>query len=639
MVDTTRMGNHADRQSQSSPPLFQLFRPAHLRLYGADASSSLNLPRRRSPAAVPRAGLAEGPSRTRGNGGANEASDHGSSRKHPPWSGTGTGNRGVALDHKALPFAPPAMSARCQLHPCALQGLGASPGDPVLAFFSSAGSGTRLLVEEGEANPPARPAGPPHIRGGVVVAFDQEAGTGGGGAKGMRVAESGESVQEGSPANGTGRASCVGVDENCGTRQPGSSRTPGKVVEGSTLAGGGGVVEGQRHLLRNSPRSRDEDEARQESGWRLDSEERSDLTMVRCFLCTVWANPHLSPAEVAVDGRVSVPLNGSELSSVGALRSIDGGVAIESPNSHNGNARRDPPRAVYLLSVFLRALVERSSAGKSDGAAESVVGVFPLNNAVSGLGTLRSRAGAEAAELVPLGMRITVRVPRPFAPAVAPSKSATIDTSTSGLPPEYTSLVKRSMRHLVVSDGCDVAVPELPNPEASFDGAEAISASASGGAGPGNNHSRQRHDDGTVMARIGPFSTGAGSSSTRGVGPSSSPSQASPMKRSVYAGQPGGQERGGALSALLGGALCAVGPDALLLVETEVADVPTTFEEPRKHYLGGVGGIERADGGGRERAKTSSSSERERRSSVCRREARVASLSIVFSFFPFCACV
>ncbi|CAN0138274.1 unnamed protein product, partial [Laminaria digitata] len=48
---------------------------------------------------------------------------------------------------------------------------------------------------------------------------------------------------------------------------------------------------------------------------------------------------------------------------------------------------------------------------------------------------------------------------------------------SSPLPPEYTSLVKRSLRHLVVSCGCEVAVPACPD--------SSVYDEAAGVGGPG----------------------------------------------------------------------------------------------------------------------------------------------------------
>ncbi|CAN0138171.1 unnamed protein product, partial [Laminaria digitata] len=75
-------------------------------------------------------------------------------RRQRPGFPVGSGSK-----REKLPSAPPAMSARCQVHPALLKDLGASPGDPVLV----------LTLAEGwlsDATPPPAPLLTPTGSGG-----------------------------------------------------------------------------------------------------------------------------------------------------------------------------------------------------------------------------------------------------------------------------------------------------------------------------------------------------------------------------------------------------------------------------------------------------------------------------------------
>lgn len=483
-------------QPQSSAPHFLLLEPVHLRLYGADASLSKNIHRHRSP----KARETGDPIHNTGDASFKESSADRSSVEHPPGCRGGEGQDGGSFRSRqrfasgvreTLPFAPPAMSARCQVHPCTMQTLGVSPGDPMLAFLLLEGGMKLLSSNRGNT---ARSVSPRSIH--------QE--TYGRKARDMY------SVLN-LPDVGVASDVYVSGDGTQGQRSVGENTKGVEALEGCTA----GCLDGGKIA-----------------------------DTARCFLCRVWSNPHLREDAVAIDGRVKVPLNAD---GQGLLQSLERGVALEGENI----SRR--PDTDDLLSSFLKALYVECEGGS---IIDPVVGVFPLLN------SMNVQGGA-----LPLGARVAARMP---------SKPATV----SGLPPEYTSMIKHSMRHLVVSDGCEVVVPALPNPNAFVEDEQATPAFKR------DQGSSMSNCDGTTLVRIGPFSKSSGI----GLGVSS-------VEHRLRAGQHGGKKREGPLSAFLRGAVCVITPDTTLLVEAEVMDAPEHHRE--KSWDRGKGG-EGQEGEGRD---------------------------------------
>lgn len=148
------------------------------------------------------------------------------------------------------------------------------------------------------------------------------------------------------------------------------------------------------------------------------------------------------------------------------------------------------------------------------------------------------------------------------------------------LPPEYTSLVKRSIRHLLVAEGCVIAVPGAGQPT------EAGSRGGAGGAGVGGEHHPSEPSCGLTvsLARIDSFSTigngGAGGAVARTRG-TRMPVHASPSavtsRNHIASAESGRLGSDGSdlncLTALLeGGNVCVIGPDAMLFVENGIGD-------------------------------------------------------------------
>lgn len=265
------------------------------------------------------------------------------------------------------------------------------------------------------------------------------------------------------------------------------------------------------------------------------------------------------------------------------------------------------PAADGLITRFLKTAVERHLAGTGMGlgdgscGADPVVGIIPVHALTGGFGTATFAGGRPGCggDVPPVAGRVSARVIFPPrrrggpAPVVAkaavgaareaPTTAAPLGGGSSGrsggeslaialnhhqqeqqqqqpgqeqhrrfLPPEYTSLVKRSLRHLLVSDGCEIAVPSCPDDVGGMAMATAGTAAGSGMQGPqagsnnnsggGNGRGQQKTlpEDGTALVRIAIGGAGDGH-------------------------QRGGS--GGALSALISGCVSAIGPESLLLVE------------------------------------------------------------------------
>lgn len=363
---------------------------------------------------------------------------------------------------------------------------------------------------------------------------------------------------------------------------------------------------------------------------------------LRCLLCTIWANPHLALAETAIDGRIHIPVPASTLAVAApsdASLPITGAVAtttecLADPPSPPSDAARATaaespsptattvdPSAQNLIARFLRAASASGREAEKDGEGYQVVGIAPVRSLRNGPGTgtpAGGRAGRGGDASPPAAGRISARVLRSSrrhrgsavgflggmggtAVAAAAGVTGGIPEESNAsslpasppafehpfqqrqqqryLPPEYTSLLKRSLRHLVVTDGCEVAVPSCPRsagtilegPTAAGEGGSANGDGGGSGDGGGKEHLPA---DGTTFLRIGIGDKGGGD---------------------------GRRGDGGALTSLLGGTVCVVGPESLVLVESEesrgVGARDSDAEAGPRHK--GVRALDGASGGGR----------------------------------------
>lgn len=321
---------------------------------------------------------------------------------------------------------------------------------------------------------------------------------------------------------------------------------------------------------------------------------------LRCFLCTLWTNPDLGRLETAVDGRVKIPLdigtgfnigigltsdfvssnddnndnssnnydskndtntsngNGSNTSNKNDDNSSsnnNGHTDKKKPNSprDTGNNSNTTTPAVTMATTppttmvarFLKQAADRcrqhSGDQKDDGGA-AVVGVISLspssqflpNKVVDG-----GRAGggiSSSSSSCSRGRGGEGGV----VPPLAGSVTAQVDCALS-LPPDYTSMVKQSLRHLFVSDGCVVAVPCWPSSEG-FSGVQSAGPEArrggvdddggrsrgggEGGDGGGEFSSAARHERGGGAVNGGeknrPKNGGSEASSVNVIGSTSS---------------------------------------------------------------------------------------------------------------------
>lgn len=553
MGPATMAGDGDHHHHHHVPPPLLLLQPAHLRLYGYDAEFSLRS-RRRLPAAdgppfkTATAAAAAAKKYTPGviGGGSSDDRDEegqatagdafGASssdapacrRHHSPSPEAGAKQpqqhpAGAAALQRVtrsgsrrskLPLPPPAMSARCQVHPAVMQDLGLYPGDPVLAL---------TLVGEGSSAATAAPS---------LVS---------------PAAADSESV--GGTASGVLKGSATEAD----------NFAPGATLE------------------------------------------------LRCLLCTTWGNPHLALAETAVDGRVHIPVPASTLAvaaptdaslpTAGAVAATNecpadppsppfGAARAAAAESASPAATAADPSAQNLIARFLRAAIASGREAEEDGEGYPMVGIVPVRSLRTGPGTgtpVGGRAGRGGDASPPAAGRVSARVlpssrrHRGSVVGVLGEMGGTVAAAgvTGGipgesnasslpasppafefpfqqrqrqryLPPEYTSLVKHSLRHLVVSDGCEVAVPSCPRSTGTMlegpTAAGRAGGSANGGGGNGGGE-EQLPADGTTFLRIGIRDKGGSDGRRRG--------------------------EGGALASLLGGAVCVVGPESLVLVENE----------------------------------------------------------------------
>ncbi|CBJ30073.1 estExt_Genewise1.C_60040 [Ectocarpus siliculosus] len=378
---------------------------------------------------------------------------------------------------------------------------------------------------------------------------------------------------------------------------------------------------------------------------------------LRCLLCTIWANPHLALAETAVDGRIHIPVPASALAVAApsdAPLPITGAVAAttecpaDAPSPPSDAARAaaaespsptattvDPP-AQNLIARFLRAANASGREAEKDGEGYQVVGIVPVRSLRNGPGTgtpVGRRAGRGGDASPPAAGRVSARVLRSsrrhrgsavgFLGGMGGTAVAAAAGVTGGipgesdasslpasppafehsfqqrqqqryLPPEYTSLLKRSLRHLVVTDSCEVAVPSCPRSTGTIlEGptAAGVGESANGDGGGSGDGGGKEHlpADGTTFLRIGVGDKGGGD---------------------------GRRGEGGALTSLLGGAVCVVGPESLVLVESEesrgVGARDSDVEAGPRHK--GVRVLDGASAGGR----GSPGNDRQRREEVSR---------------------
>lgn len=619
---------------------------------------------------------------------------------------------GSGAKREKLPSAPPAMSGRCQIHPALMPDLGVFPGDPVLVL---------ALADGWLSDPTPSP-----------LPLPVSTGSGGGGRGATATAASPEprhtvdnpgrdvtarGLGDDDEGGGAGGATAAVPSQRWHTSIEPNGEEAGVAFrdrdDGDDGSGGGGaVVDIRSYILGSSVSEAPEDQAQRKDQPPSQALQDQGIAVLsasaelRCFLCTVWNNPHLSSTQAAVDGRVNVPLADSDYPP-GPIRSPSDVTAAGGPTGRSDDpgkekvstTKREPihgsadsitscfmTAAVCRHQASLAALVPASRERMDSGGA--VVGIIPLHSANGGLPTVASvrGAGGVAAGLCgapPLASRVSARVLRPAAriprkasgvkgsaafggsagkrgPAAAARPVRASDTdrrlaSTTSIdqeiprkrenpstisanildiekynegggeggggdgpvgtenrrthplryfpfPPEYTSLVKRSLRHLVVSCGCDVAVPACP--DLSVDAAAGMGGpgDVSGSGGVEGGASRRRPADGTALVRIGSFSTvgGGGSSevshfdgvalngvgasgigANRSTGSGSGTGAASRTgallapfgspfspSRSAMAGSRD-LPREGALTALLRGMVCVIGQDSIVLVEGE----------------------------------------------------------------------
>ncbi|CAN0126187.1 unnamed protein product, partial [Ectocarpus fasciculatus] len=463
--------HHHHHHDVPSPPLL-LLQPAHLRLYGYDAELSLPPRRRRrvpaadgppsktstAPAApvAPAAGKhtpgvvgggssdgrdEEGQA-TAGDAFGASSSDAPASRRHhssspeagvkqqqqqqqqqqqryPAGASALQGETRSGSRRSKLPLPPPAMSARCQVHPAVMQNLGLYPGDPVLALTLLGGRSS------------AAAAAPSLVS---AAAADSE-------------------IVAGGTASGVSK----------GPAPAAVNFAPGGTLE------------------------------------------------LRCLLCTIWANPHLALAETAVDGRIHIPVPASNLPvAVPSDASLPIAEAVAATTERPADPPSPPfdparpaaaasaspaaaaadPSAQDLIARFLRAAHDSGREVGIDGEGYPVVGIIPVRFLRNGPGTgtpAGVRAGRGGDGSPPAAGRVSARVLRSsrrhrgsavgflggMGGTVAaagvtggiPGESNASSLSASPpafehafqqrhqqqqqrhLPPEYTSLVKRSLRH------------------------------------------------------------------------------------------------------------------------------------------------------------------------------------------------
>lgn len=622
-----------DSNLHPAPPLLVL-QPAHLRFYGFDAHLSTPSQRQRAKGSdTPAANNSRPPSvfpstavgsttetlRPVGNDGsvgtvglnasasrgtpkANALTGHGSStlqRAGTEAQQETTGNPGLDGQYPSyhrrgkLPLAPPLLSARCQLHPVVMRDLGLRAGDPALVLALTKGwiSGRTTDLAGPPSGLPANAVGgvEPEGLGSRNVSSGVATAAVGDGGQGMGF--------------GSGGADVAGVQVEALVR--GVERL-GLVAH----AGGGGDP---RHRERaeeaGAQKHRQQLEDRQQVHPR-DQERRRVAALLpdgvaqtlRCFLCTAWTNPNLTPGEAAVDGRVSVPLPSTTTSAATAAirglldksqpptEEVAGASEIPADSSPLRAADTRAPLSDDIIVGFLRSAVDRhllaTRANTEDGIdADPLVGIIPVSALCDGdygVATIGGSRSGRVVDALPVAGRISARVLRGSrrrhggmaaargeggrvvggvvkGPGIAarggsPGEERAVLHPDEGqqaavllqqrqrqsyLPPACTSLVKRSLRHLVVCSGCEVAVPSCPNGTGTpLEGSPASAADERKVGGGSRSGQQPAKEDGTSRLRI-----------------------------EINGGSGDWHGSGRALTGLFGGAVCVVAPESLILVE------------------------------------------------------------------------
>lgn len=421
-----------------------------------------------------------------------------------------------------LHSAPPEMSARCQIHPTAMASLGSFPGDPVLV----------LVLARGWAQRQA-PCSDDHCvddemsrtRGGREERRDGQRQTS---ARGVDVATREREDEQPPPLPPEPPPTLRGSTDNVGNRDIRGGLEHGDLESGAFRSEGFADVEGSKRERHNRTVMDADGEHNARVGNHTNPSSSNGLTergqaqevrgqfmrvsesaKLHCLLCTVWSNPRLTPSQVAVDGRVSVPLenrpcdyldgddqnNESDdeqsysregvLDQVGEPAGIDDGrvddATVSAETGEDVSGQNSLPPESRFLTRFME-LVARLETPPDDKGHESgvegdaVVGVIPLlggdTTASFRGGNTVPLAGRISAHIIPSRTRACnalatmggkdIRTVSTTENTMGVSGVPSLLPSSSSLPPTYTSFVKRSLRHLMVCDGCEVAVPACP---------------------------------------------------------------------------------------------------------------------------------------------------------------------------------
>lgn len=386
---------------------------------------------------------------------------------------------------KARRSVPPAMSARCQLHPHALSRLGLRQGDPVLVFAgleAGAARGTRASREEFSHGPGVRNPEPAGL-----------------GAR-----------NDGACATDSSRSYPMTPSDR--HADGATHRGADAPVNGSAMSG----VQEARAPSTNTSQGSGDRPTRAVS-------EKGD---VLCFLCTAWANAFLAPTETAVDGRVIIPVTRREHATAGAarVRPETSGLGSER-NGEQPYGSHSSSVAGALIGAFLEpsvagaehlpsAPVKRSrqvgvvpvtgdifdacfgdrgypdppiamratvSFAESDGYGNNVSSSYPTTRLTVTTGSCKSGVASMAVRSPPRATQGTPASTTLSEDATSADSGASLrgvdgssrrgradvkGTRDPRLRPEYTWLVKRSLRHLVLGEGCIVAVPACPSDDA-----------------------------------------------------------------------------------------------------------------------------------------------------------------------------
>ena len=542
VAPATRAGGRGSPPHSTAP--FLLLRAAHLRFYGFDAELALSCLSRGTQDIDRNSSTPTAKPPVLSVGGSLELQQQQQQQQQRPAGGAalGAGACNPGSRRGKPPLAPPpALSARCQVHPAVLQDLGSCPGDPVLVL---------TLAEGWASNSPHRAA----------------------------LATSGASA---SPVDSESPATVVGGVHS--VVHQGGVEACHQDTEGLALEPWGSVEQLRHDQTLEQRQPRDEQPPEAENDRQRTAFLSEAAASLRCFLCTVWTNPDLAPGETAVDGRVALPLPPTTTAAAAAAGPATVQPRHDQPETTPPAPEQPSPRSpplpdsatlapsiatrppkpstntdlvgVSLITRFLIAAIEghvSASAGSGEGHGDSVVGVVPVHALCGGFGrgvNAPPVAGRVSAQMIGCSGGAN------GAPELAEGSSEGESESPIGLeqqqqpqqrqgylPPEYTSLVKRSLRHLLVCDGCEVVVPSCPdNSGTTMEGRSGGGGGSSGGGGGGGGGGRdqqQSPQDGTALVRIDTASFCVDD-----------------------------DDDGGALSAVVGGGTCVIGPESLVLVE------------------------------------------------------------------------